>query len=48
MCPKHEANGDAAHEWCSSKKVINGSAVTVTATAGMVLASLVLAHVAQQ
>jgi tRNA A37 threonylcarbamoyladenosine dehydratase len=48
MCPKHEANGDAAHEWCSTKKVINGSAVTVTATAGMVLASLVLAHVAQQ
>ncbi|MDR2768629.1 MAG: tRNA threonylcarbamoyladenosine dehydratase [Treponema sp.] len=29
-------------EWCASKKVINGSAVTVTATAGMVLASLVL------
>jgi tRNA A37 threonylcarbamoyladenosine dehydratase len=29
-------------EWCSSKKVINGSAVTVTATAGMILASLVL------
>ncbi|MDR2054053.1 MAG: tRNA threonylcarbamoyladenosine dehydratase [Treponema sp.] len=29
-------------EWCSSKKVINGSAVTVTAAAGMILASLVL------
>jgi tRNA A37 threonylcarbamoyladenosine dehydratase len=29
-------------EWCSSKKVINGSAVTVTATAGMVLAGLVI------
>jgi tRNA A37 threonylcarbamoyladenosine dehydratase len=29
-------------EWCSSKKVINGSSVTVTAAAGMVLASLVL------
>jgi tRNA A37 threonylcarbamoyladenosine dehydratase len=29
-------------EWCSSKKVINGSAVTVTASAGMILASLVL------
>jgi tRNA A37 threonylcarbamoyladenosine dehydratase len=33
---------EARHEWCSSKKVINGSAVTVTAAAGMVLASLVL------
>ncbi|MDR3311903.1 MAG: tRNA threonylcarbamoyladenosine dehydratase [Spirochaetaceae bacterium] len=29
-------------EWCSTKKVINGSAVTVTATAGMILASLVM------
>jgi tRNA A37 threonylcarbamoyladenosine dehydratase len=29
-------------EWCGSKKVINGSAVTVTATAGMILASLVI------
>jgi tRNA A37 threonylcarbamoyladenosine dehydratase len=27
-------------EWCSSKKVINGSAVMVTAAAGMILASL--------
>lgn len=29
-------------DWCGGKKVINGSAVTVTAAAGMVLASLVL------
>jgi hypothetical protein len=29
-------------EWCASKKVINGSAVTVTATAGMILAGLVV------
>ncbi|MDR0553224.1 MAG: tRNA threonylcarbamoyladenosine dehydratase [Treponema sp.] len=29
-------------EWCSSRKVINGSAVTVTAAAGMILAGLVL------
>jgi tRNA A37 threonylcarbamoyladenosine dehydratase len=29
-------------EWCGGKKVINGSAVTVTAAAGMILASLVL------
>jgi tRNA A37 threonylcarbamoyladenosine dehydratase/predicted adenine nucleotide alpha hydrolase (AANH) superfamily ATPase len=32
-------------EWCSGKKVINGSAVTVTASAGMALASLVLRDV---
>ena len=35
----------ATVEWCSSKKVINGSAVPVTATAGMVLASLALNHI---
>jgi tRNA A37 threonylcarbamoyladenosine dehydratase len=29
-------------EWCSSKKVINGSAVMVTAAAGMILASLLI------
>jgi tRNA A37 threonylcarbamoyladenosine dehydratase len=29
-------------EWCGSKKAINGSAVTVTASAGMILASLVI------
>ncbi|MDR2073010.1 MAG: tRNA threonylcarbamoyladenosine dehydratase [Spirochaetaceae bacterium] len=32
-------------EWCSSKKVINGSIVTVTATAGMILAGLVIRDV---
>ncbi|HPX26225.1 MAG TPA: tRNA threonylcarbamoyladenosine dehydratase, partial [Treponemataceae bacterium] len=31
-----------AKEWCSSKKVINGSAVHVTATAGMILCALVV------
>ncbi|MDR1904912.1 MAG: tRNA threonylcarbamoyladenosine dehydratase [Treponema sp.] len=35
LCP----GGDA---WCGSKKVINGSAVPVTAAAGMILASLVM------
>jgi tRNA A37 threonylcarbamoyladenosine dehydratase len=30
------------HEWCSAKKIINGSSVMVTAAAGMVLASLVV------
>jgi tRNA A37 threonylcarbamoyladenosine dehydratase len=37
------ANRDT--EWCSSKKAINGSAVTVTASAGMILASLVIRDV---
>ncbi|MDR1306424.1 MAG: tRNA threonylcarbamoyladenosine dehydratase [Treponema sp.] len=32
----------AGDGWCSSKKVINGSIVTVTAAAGMILASLVI------
>jgi tRNA A37 threonylcarbamoyladenosine dehydratase len=32
-------------EWCGGKKVINGSAVTVTASAGMALASLILRDV---
>ncbi|MDR2404322.1 MAG: tRNA threonylcarbamoyladenosine dehydratase [Spirochaetaceae bacterium] len=32
-------------EWCSSKKVINGSAVTVTAGAGMILASLAIRNI---
>jgi tRNA A37 threonylcarbamoyladenosine dehydratase len=39
LCPAGKAG---AVEWCSAKKVINGSAVTVTAAAGMVLASLVI------
>jgi tRNA A37 threonylcarbamoyladenosine dehydratase len=39
---EESSNPAAPVEWCSSKKVINGSAVTVTATAGMILASLVL------
>jgi hypothetical protein len=34
--------GGKTAEWCAAKKVINGSAVTVTAAAGMVLASLVI------
>jgi tRNA A37 threonylcarbamoyladenosine dehydratase len=35
-------SGGQGTEWCGAKKVINGSAVTVTASAGMILASLVL------
>jgi tRNA A37 threonylcarbamoyladenosine dehydratase len=46
LCPKQTfREGEAAEfsgEWCSSKKVINGSAVPVTAAAGMILASLVI------
>jgi tRNA A37 threonylcarbamoyladenosine dehydratase len=52
FCPSRAGSGSAAPcgaggsrrpvEWCASKKVINGSAVTVTASAGMILASLVL------
>jgi tRNA A37 threonylcarbamoyladenosine dehydratase len=45
LCPARNFHADGAGksvEWCSSKKVINGSAVTVTAGAGMILASLVL------
>ncbi|MDR0784276.1 MAG: tRNA threonylcarbamoyladenosine dehydratase [Treponema sp.] len=29
-------------DWCASKKIVNGSAVTVTASAGLILASLVV------
>ncbi|MDR2134747.1 MAG: epoxyqueuosine reductase QueH [Treponema sp.] len=35
-------------EWCGGRKVINGSAVTVTAGAGMILASLVLRDAAEK
>ncbi|MDR3301427.1 MAG: tRNA threonylcarbamoyladenosine dehydratase [Spirochaetaceae bacterium] len=42
LCSSKNKCGNDAKEWCSSKKVINGSAVTVTATAGMILASLVI------
>jgi tRNA A37 threonylcarbamoyladenosine dehydratase len=34
-------------DWCASKKVINGSAVVVTASAGMILASLVVNAIVQ-
>jgi tRNA A37 threonylcarbamoyladenosine dehydratase len=42
LCPRGPLGEESAVEWCSSKKVINGSAVPVTATAGMILASLVI------
>jgi tRNA A37 threonylcarbamoyladenosine dehydratase len=40
--------GTGGVQWCSSKKVINGSCVTVTASAGMILASLVIRDVARR
>ncbi|MDR3237171.1 MAG: tRNA threonylcarbamoyladenosine dehydratase [Spirochaetia bacterium] len=45
FCPSRGSCAAEGVEWCSSKKVINGSAVTVTATAGMILASLVIRSV---
>jgi tRNA A37 threonylcarbamoyladenosine dehydratase len=46
LCPaRNKDDPDAPVEWCSAKKVINGSAVTVTASAGMILASLVIRDV---
>jgi tRNA A37 threonylcarbamoyladenosine dehydratase len=46
LCPARNAGDpNAPVEWCSSKKVINGSAVTVTAVAGMILGSMVIRNV---
>jgi tRNA A37 threonylcarbamoyladenosine dehydratase len=46
LCPARNRDAPGAPvEWCSAKKVINGSAVTVTAAAGMILASLVIRDV---
>ncbi|MCL2602713.1 MAG: tRNA threonylcarbamoyladenosine dehydratase, partial [Treponema sp.] len=43
------ADAPAPHStWDAGKKVINGTAVTVTATAGMVLASLVIKDICKQ
>jgi tRNA A37 threonylcarbamoyladenosine dehydratase len=50
LCPSRDGvcadDGGGAKEWCASKKLINGSAVMVTASAGMILASLVVRAVA--
>jgi tRNA A37 threonylcarbamoyladenosine dehydratase len=40
LCPARDSS--LAVEWCSSKKVINGTAVMVSASAAMILASLVI------
>jgi tRNA A37 threonylcarbamoyladenosine dehydratase len=49
LCPARDKNDpNAAVEWCSGRKVINGSSVMVTASAGMILASLVVRDVYQR
>jgi tRNA threonylcarbamoyladenosine dehydratase len=46
LCPKATEDGQSPHEWCSSKKQINGSAVHITGTFGFLLAGLVIQDVA--
>jgi len=51
VCPKVvNVNGEKieAHEWCSSKKQINGSLVHITGTFGFMLAGLVFQDVAEK
>jgi tRNA A37 threonylcarbamoyladenosine dehydratase len=43
-CPK-SINGEETHEWCSSKKQINGSVVHITGIMGFMLAGLVVRDV---
>jgi tRNA A37 threonylcarbamoyladenosine dehydratase len=46
FCPAKNGDGeDRDIEWCAGKRVINGSSVTVTAAAGLVLASLVIRNI---
>jgi tRNA A37 threonylcarbamoyladenosine dehydratase len=48
VCPSGADSDDKdaiAHEWCSSKKQINGSAVHITATYGFMLSGLVMQDV---
>jgi tRNA A37 threonylcarbamoyladenosine dehydratase len=42
MCPKFSKDGTDAHEWCNSKKQINGSIVHITGIFGFTLAGLVV------
>jgi len=51
VCPKViDKNGEKieAHEWCSSKKQINGSLIHITGTFGFMLAGLVIQDVTQK
>ncbi len=46
MCPEFTPEDGSEHkDWCSTKKVINGSAVHITATFGMFLAGMVVQDV---
>ncbi len=45
MCPRSTNTTEKAHEWCSSKKQINGSAVHVTGIFGFMLAGLVISDI---
>jgi tRNA A37 threonylcarbamoyladenosine dehydratase len=46
FCPEFVPEDGGEHkDWCAAKKVINGSAVHVTATFGMFLAGLVIQDV---
>lgn len=49
-CPKSIAgdDGEDSHEWCSSKKQINGSAVHITGTMGFMLAGLVVQDIVRR
>jgi tRNA A37 threonylcarbamoyladenosine dehydratase len=49
-CPKSISceDGESTHEWCSSKKQINGSAVHITGTMGFMLAGLVVQDVVKR
>ncbi len=50
LCPKSIPKNMAGmhHEWCSSKKQINGSAVHITGTFGFMLAGLVIQDVVKR
>ncbi|HEX3018981.1 MAG TPA: tRNA threonylcarbamoyladenosine dehydratase [Chitinispirillaceae bacterium] len=49
LCPKiaeaSDCTMEAPHEWCSSKKQINGSAVHITAIYGFMIAGLIIQNV---
>ena len=46
FCPEYvPADGSDHKDWCATKKVINGSAVHITATFGMFLAGLLMQDV---
>lgn len=51
LCPKTAVSPDGTmetpHEWCSSKKQINGSAVHITAIYGFMIAGLIIQNVSE-